>query len=103
MKRIRKGDDVVVTTGKDKGRRGTVSRVVDDQRVVVEGVNVAKKHQAPTRADQQGGIIDRAMPIDASNVAVISPKDGKATRVGYKVLDDGSKIRVCKRTGEEIK
>ncbi|MDP7383827.1 MAG: 50S ribosomal protein L24, partial [Acidimicrobiales bacterium] len=58
---------------------------------------------APTRADQQGGIIDKAMPIDASNVAVISPKDGKATRVGYKVLDDGSKIRVCKRTGEEIK
>ena len=72
-------------------------------KVVVEGVNVAKKHQAPTRADQQGGIIAKAMPIDASNVAVISPKAGKATRVGYKVLDDGSKIRVCKRTGEEIK
>ena len=103
MNKIRKGDEVIVRTGKDKGRRGTVLQVFDDGRVLVEGVNVAKKHQAPTRADQQGGIIDKAMPIDASNVAVISPKDGKATRVGYKVLDDGSKIRVCKRTGEEIK
>ena len=103
MNKIRKGDEVIVKTGKSKGQRGTVIEVFADGRVLVEGVNVAKKHQAPTRADQQGGIIDKAMPIDASNVAVISPKDGKATRVGYKVLDDGSKIRVCKRTGEEIK
>ena len=102
--KIIKGDRVVVLAGKDKGAEGVVQRAIPETgKVIVEGVNVAKKHQAPTRADQQGGIIDKAMPIDVSNVAVISPKDGKATRVGYKVLDDGSKIRVCKRTGEEIK
>ena len=102
--KIVKGDRVVVLAGKDKGAEGVVQKAMPETgTVVVEGVNVAKKHQAPTRADQQGGTIDKAMPIDASNVAVISPKDGKATRVGYKVLDDGSKIRVCKRTGEEIK
>ena len=102
--KIIKGDRVVVLAGKDKGAEGVVQKAMPETgKVVVEGVNVAKKHQAPTRSDQQGGIIDKAMPIDASNVAVISPKDGKATRVGYKVLDDGSKIRVCKRTGEEIK
>ena len=102
--KIIKGDRVVVLAGKDKGAEGVVQKAMPEMgKVVVEGVNVAKKHQAPTRTDQQGGIIDKAMPIDASNVAVISPKDGKATRVGYKVLDDGSKIRVCKRTGEEIK
>ena len=102
--KIKRDDTVRVIAGKDKGAVGRVLRVLPDKaKVVVEGVNVAKKHQAPTRADQQGGIIDKAMPIDASNVAVISPKDGKATRVGYKVLDDGSKIRVCKRNGEEIK
>ena len=102
--KIIKGDRVVVLAGKDKGAEGVVQKAMPETgKVVVEGVNVAKKHQATTRADQQGGIIDKAMPIDASNVAVISPKDGKATRVGYKVLDDGSKIRVCKRTGEEIK
>ena len=102
--KIIKGDRVVVLAGKDKGAEGVVQKAMPETgKVVVEGVNVAKKHQAPTRSDQQGGIIDKAMPIDASNVAVISPKDGKATRVGYKVLGDGSKIRVCKRTGEEIK
>ena len=102
--KIIKGDRVVVLAGKDSGAEGVVQKAMPETgKVVVEGVNVAKKHQAPTRDDQQGGIIDKAMPIEASNVAVISPKDGKATRVGYKVLDDGSKIRVCKRTGEEIK
>jgi len=102
--KIIKGDRVVVLSGKDKGAEGIVERAIPEQgKVIVEGVNVARKHQAPTRADQQGGIIDKAMPIDSSNVAVVSPKDGKATRVGYKVLADGSKIRVCKRTGEEIR
>lgn len=102
--KIIKGDRVVVLSGKDKGAEGIVERAIPEQgKVIVEGVNVARKHQAPTRADQQGGIIDKAMPIDVSNVAIVSPKDGKATRVGYKVLGDGSKIRVCKRTGEEIK
>jgi len=68
----------------------------------VDGVNIAKKHQAPTSGDQQGGIIDKAMPLDVSNVAVVSPKDGKATRVGYKINADGTKVRICKRTGAEL-
>ena len=102
--KIIKGDRVVVIAGKDKGAEGIVERAIPETgKVIVEGVNVARKHQAPTRADQQGGIIDKAMPIDVSNVAVVSPKDGKATRVGYKVLEDGTKIRICRRTGEEIK
>ena len=102
--KIIKGDRVVVIAGKDKGAEGVVERAIPEQgKVIVEGVNVARKHQAPTRADQRGGIIDKAMPIDVSNVAVVSPKDGKATRVGYKINADGSKVRVCKRTGEEIK
>ena len=102
--KIIKGDRVVILAGKDKGAEGVVQRAIPETgKVIVEGVNVAKKHQAPTRADQQGGIIDKAMPIDVSNVAVVSPKDGKATRVGYKINADGSKVRVCKRTGEEIK
>ena len=102
--KIVKGDRVVVLSGKDKGAEGIVEKAIPEKgKVIVEGVNVARKHQAPTRADQQGGIIDKAMPIDVSNVAVVSPKDGKATRVGYKVLEDGTKIRICRRTGEEIK
>ncbi|GJM37108.1 MAG: 50S ribosomal protein L24 [Acidimicrobiales bacterium] len=101
--KIIKGDRVVVLSGKDKGAEGVVERAIPEKgKVIVDGVNIAKKHQAPTRQDQQGGIIDKAMPIDASNVAVVSPKDGKATRVGYKILDDGSKVRVCKRTGAEL-
>ena len=101
--KIVKGDRVVVLAGKDKGAEGVVERAIPEQnKVIVDGVNVAKKHQAPTRADQQGGIIDKAMPIHVSNVAVVSPKDGKPTRVGYKVNDDGTKVRVCKRTGAEL-
>lgn len=101
--RIVKGDRVVVLSGKDKGAQGVVERAIPETgKVIVEGINVAKKHQAPTRQDQQGGIIDKAMPIDVSNVAVLSPKDGKATRVGYKILEDGTKVRVCKRTGVEL-
>ena len=102
--KIIKGDRVVVIAGKDKGAEGIVERAIPETgKVIVEGVNVARKHQAPTRADQQGGIIEKPMPIDVSNVAVISPKDGKATKVGYKVNDDGTKVRICRRTGEEIK
>ncbi len=73
-----------------------------DGKVIVDGVNVAKKHQKPTRTTMQGGIIDKDMPIDVSNVAIVSPKDGKATRVGYKLDDDGNKVRICKRTGVEL-
>ncbi len=101
--KIRKGDRVVVLKGKDRGKEGTVMRVLPTERkVIVDGVNVSKKHQKPTRTTMQGGIIDKDMPIDASNVAVVSPKDGKATRVGYKIDDDGNKVRICKRTGVQL-
>ena len=101
--KIRKGDRVVVLKGKDRGKEGVVMRVLpSDGKVIVDGVNVAKKHQKPTRSTMQGGIIDKDMPIDVSNVAIVSPKDGKATRVGYKLDDEGKKVRVCKRTGVEL-
>ena len=101
--KIKKGDRVVVLSGKDRGKEGVVMRAMPaDGKVIVEGVNTARKHQRPTRATQSGGIVDKDMPLDASNVAVISPKDGKATRVGFKVKDDGTKVRVCKRTGAEL-
>ncbi len=101
--KIRKGDRVVVLKGKDRGKEGTVMRVLPTAgKVIVDGVNVAKKHQKPTGQTMQGGIIDKDMPIDASNVAIVSPKDGKATRVGYKIEDDGTKVRICKRTGVQL-
>jgi len=101
--KIKKGDRVVVLKGKDRGKQGTVMRVLPTEgKVIVDGVNVAKKHQKPTKSTMQGGIIDKDMPIDASNVAIVSPKDGKATRVGYKVDSDGTKVRICKRTGVQL-
>ncbi|MFT5203406.1 MAG: large subunit ribosomal protein L24 [Candidatus Aldehydirespiratoraceae bacterium] len=101
--KIKKGDRVVVLSGKDKGAEGVVERSIPEKgKVIVDGINIAKKHQAPTRGDQQGGIIEKAMPMDVSNVAVVSPKDGKATRVGYKILEDGTKVRICRRTGAEL-
>ena len=103
MNKIRKGDEVVVITGKDKGRRGTVLQVFEDDRVLVEGVNVAKKHQKPNpNAGVQGGIIDREMPLDISNVQVFNPKTKKGDRVGFKLSDDGSKERVFRSTGETV-
>ncbi len=101
--KIKKGDEVVVLTGKDRGKKGLVVRALPEVgKVVVEGVNVAKRHQRPTSATQQGGIIDKALPLDVSNVAVVSPSDGKATRVGFRFDDKGNKIRVCKRTGADL-
>jgi large subunit ribosomal protein L24 len=101
--KIKKGDRVVVLTGKDRGKSGEVTRVlVKEGKVIVDGVNVAKKHQRATRATTQGGIIDKDMPIPVANVAVISPGDGKPTRVGYRFDDRGVKIRICKRTGTDI-
>ena len=101
--RIRKGDKVRVLAGKDKGRDGIVSMAFPDlEKVIVEGVNVAKRHTKPRSAEDPGGIIDKELPIHVSNVAVLSPKDSRPTRVGYKVDADGTKIRVCKRTGVEI-
>ena len=97
--KIRKGDRVRVLTGKFRGKEGEVMSVSPkDNKVIIDGINVAKRHQKPTRAMQQGGIIDKAMPIDASNVALID-SDGKPTRVGYEVAADGSKTRIARRSG----
>ena len=103
MEKIRKGDDVVVLTGKDKGKRGTVLRRVDDERVLVEGVNRAKKHVKPNPVKGvAGGIVDKDMPIHLSNVALFNPATKKADRVGFKQLDDGRKVRVFKSNGELV-
>ena len=103
MEKIRKGDDVVVTTGKDKGKRGTVVRRVDADHVVVEGVNRAKKHVKPNPVKGVvGGIVDKDMPIHVSNVALFNSATQKADRVGFKVLEDGRKVRVFKSNGEQV-
>jgi large subunit ribosomal protein L24 len=97
MNKIRKGDEVIVKTGKDKGRRGTVLEVFADDRVLVEGINLAKKHvKANPQVGEPGGIKDQAMPLDISNVAVFNPKTKKGERVGIKVQEDGTKVRVFK-------
>jgi large subunit ribosomal protein L24 len=104
MNKLRKGDEVVVITGRDKGKRGTISRRVDDERIVVEGVNVVKKHTKPNPLKgTTGGVIDKTMPIHQSNVAIWNAAKGKGDRVGIKVAADGKKTRVFKSTGEEIK
>ncbi|HEY2331773.1 MAG TPA: 50S ribosomal protein L24 [Acidimicrobiales bacterium] len=101
--KIRKGDRVRVLTGKDRGKEGTVLRAYPkDAKVIVSGVNVAKRHRKPTSATSPGGIIDKDMPIDISNVAVIDPQDGKPTRIGYRIDADGTKVRVSRRTGAEL-
>ncbi len=100
--KIRKGDKVVVITGKDKGKQGEVVRVFpSENRVVVQGVNMVRRHTRQTAA-QEGGIIPKEMPIQISNLALRDPKDGKPTRVGYKFLADGKKVRFAKRSGEVI-
>ena len=104
MNKIRKGDQVIVTTGRDKGKRGTVTLRVDDDHIVVEGVNMVKKHVKPNPLKgTTGGVIDKTMPIDQSNVAIFNPATGKADRVAIKLQDDGKKIRVFKSSGAEIK
>jgi large subunit ribosomal protein L24 len=104
MNKIRKGDQVIVLTGRDKGKRGTVSRRVDDAHVVVEGINVVKKHVKPNpMKGTTGGVIDKTMPIHQSNVAIFNPATGKADRVGVKVLADATKVRVFRSSGDEIK
>lgn len=100
--KIKKGDRVIVLAGRDKGRSGEVLEVrPSDDRAVVRGVNVVKRHTRQT-AQQEGGIISKEMPIHLSNLALADPKDGKATRVGFKTLDDGRKVRVAKRSGDLI-
>ncbi|MCD9625482.1 50S ribosomal protein L24 [Rhabdothermincola salaria] len=96
--KIRKGDRVQVLTGKDRGKTGVVSRSIPDRgKVIVDGVNIAKKHQKPTSATTQGGIIDKEMPIPVANVAIICNSCGKPTRIGYRIEGDGSKVRICRK------
>ena len=103
MRKIKKGDDVVVLTGKDKGKRGTVLRVVDDERLVVENVNTAKKHQKPNPPrGEPGGIVEKEMPLHVSNVGLYNPAKDGPDRVGFKVLEDGRKVRVFRSNGEVV-
>lgn len=101
--KIRKGDDVIVLTGKDKGKRGTVLRKLDDDRVLVENINMAKKHVKPNpMKGEQGGIVEKEMALNMSNVALYNPAKDMADRVGFKVLEDGRKVRVFKSDGEVV-
>ena len=103
MKRIRKGDEVIVLSGRDKGKRGTVLRRVDAEHVLVEGVNRVKKHQRPNpMKGEQGGIVDKDLPIHVSNIALFNPASQKGERAGVKTLDDGRKVRVFKGNGEQV-
>ncbi|MBO8169399.1 MAG: 50S ribosomal protein L24 [Thermoanaerobacteraceae bacterium] len=100
---VKKGDTVVVITGKDAGKKGKVLQVIPkQQRVVVEGVNIVKRHTRPTQQMPQGGIVEKEAPIDSSNVMIYCNKCNQATRIGKKVLDDGTKVRVCKKCGEDL-
>jgi len=101
--KVRKGDRVVVLSGKDRGKDGTVMRVIPEKnKIIVEGVNVAKKHQRPTRATMQGGIIDKDMPVNAANVALWCSSCKKGVRVGYRFDDMGRKVRICRKCGGDI-
>jgi large subunit ribosomal protein L24 len=101
--KIKKGDQVVVITGRDKGKQGEVLKVLpSESRVIVQGVNVAKRHTRPSAANPSGGIVDKELPIHVSNVAHLDPKSGKPTRVWFKVLEGGRKVRVARRSGETI-
>jgi large subunit ribosomal protein L24 len=103
MNKIKQGDEIIVTTGKDKGRRGTVLQIFDDQRVLVEGINIAKKHTKPNPNEGvEGGIVDKAMPVDISNILVFNPKTKKGDRVGFRVADNGVKERIFRSTGEAV-
>jgi large subunit ribosomal protein L24 len=103
MRKIRKGDDVVVTTGKDRGKRGTVLRIVDDEHVIVEGANKVKKHQRPNPMKGiTGGISDKEMPVHISNVALYNPTTKKGDRIGVRTLEDGRRVRFFKSNGEVV-
>lgn len=103
MNKIRKGDEVIVVAGKDKGKRGSVLRVRDDDKLLVEGVNSVKKHVKPNPVKgEAGGIVPKEMPIHISNVALFNAASGRADRVGFKVLEDGRKVRVFKSNGEVV-
>ncbi|HTI47261.1 MAG TPA: 50S ribosomal protein L24 [Casimicrobiaceae bacterium] len=103
MRKIKKGDTVVVIAGRDKGKRGDVSRIVDDSHVVVDGVNQVKKHAKPNpMKNQPGGIVTKDLPIHVSNVAIWNPVTQKPDRIGFRLLDDGRKVRFYKSNGEQI-
>lgn len=102
MQKLRKGDNVVVLTGKDKGRQGEILVVKPNEgKAVVQGINMVKRHQRQS-ANSEAGIVNREAPIQISNLALVDPKEGKATRVGFKIMDDGRKVRVAKLSGETI-
>ena len=104
MNKIRKGDEVIVITGRDKGKRGTITQRVDDSYILIDGINVVKKHTKPNPLKgATGGIVQKSMPIHQSNVAIFNATSGKADRVGIKLLADGKKMRVFKSSGDEIK
>ncbi len=103
MQRLRKNDEVIVIAGKDRGKRGHVRRILEDGRVVVDGVNVAKRHTKPNPMQGvPGGIVEKEMPIQVSNVAVYNPQSERADRVGFRTLEDGRKVRYFKSNGEVI-
>jgi large subunit ribosomal protein L24 len=104
MRKLKKGDEIIVIAGKDKGKRGTVAQMVaEKERVVVDGINTVKKHQKPNpAAGVPGGIVEKEMPMHISNVAIFNPATGKADRVGIKILDDGRKVRIFKSNNEVI-
>lgn len=103
MNKLRKGDEIVVISGKDKGRRSTITQILDSGKVLVQGVNTAKKHQKGNpNAGVAGGIVSKDMPIDISNVMLVNPATGKGDRVGFKVLEDGKKVRFFKSNGEVV-
>lgn len=100
--KIKKGDNVIVTAGRDKGKKGTVVKTLRDvEKVVIEGLNLRKKHQKPRRSGEKGQTVEIAMPMHVSNVMIIDPKGGKPTRIGYKV-EDGKKIRIARKSGAKI-
>jgi len=103
MEKIRRGDDVIVLAGRDKGKRGTVLKRVDETHVLVEGVNIVKKHTKPNpMKGQTGGVSDKTMPIDISNVAIFNPASQRPDRVGFRILDDKRKVRVFKSSGDQV-
>jgi large subunit ribosomal protein L24 len=103
MRKIKKGDDVIVTTGKDKGKRGAVLRVLDAEHLIIEGANKVKKHQRPNpMRGQTGGIVEKEMPLHVCKVAIFNPQTRKADRVGIRFLEDGRKVRFFKSNGEVI-
>ncbi len=104
MQKFRKGDDVIVIAGRDKGKRGTVAQRLDERQLLVDGINIVKKHTRPNpMKGVTGGIVEKSMPIDQSNVMLFNPASGKGDRVGFKLLDDGKKVRVFKSNGEQVK